>query len=259
MAACLRVQPPGPAAELQAETSFTDTLNQRVITVALQAAQPLTLAMSCGAPKGFYLDKILLNDKPLAVSRDNAFILSLKKSAVLKLVCKSLYLASPGDAFTKFQFVKDNKPAAAIVIPDKPSEEELFLAFRVQEYFRFYYANAVTPAVVVKLPIVSLSQAPTSGPRVLIGKAAKAYRDFWPWTSPARVRIGVDGDKLYITSKELCDAQLREGVYSLLQHLDKKYAYIGTIGGMLEGDKEKAMFEKAALRGKTLTIQKGTK
>lgn len=256
--ALLRFTSSDPTAAIAADSAVEDTLDQRVVTVNLAPAAPVAIAARAGAPEHFYLDAVTWDGVPLALTRSGEFVLRLERQGTLTLRYKSLYFASPGQAFADFPFVRERTAAATIVVPDAPSSEEEYVAYRVQEYFRYYYAKAGEPSADVRLPIVRAAEAPAAGPRVLVGKAAAAYRDFWPWESPSRVRIGVDPGKqvLYITSRELCDDAQRRGLYRLLAHLDGIHPYIGTLGeARFEHEHEKALFEKSGLLGSVLKAE----
>jgi len=242
---------------LRATTTAQDTLDHRTLTVALTPDAPLTIAAQAGAPAHYYLDTVEWNGTPLPLTEKGEFILSLTEPGTLTVRCKSLFFASPGQAFTDFPFVRDLQPQATIVIPDNPSAEDEYVASRVQKYFLHYYAKTTQPPVEVVLPIVRATDAPADGPRVLIGKAAAAYSNFWPWESPSRVRIGVDPEKqiLYITARELCTGDQREGLYRLFAHLDRTHPSIGVLGdARFEHEYEKALFEKSGLLGKVLAL-----
>ena len=77
----------------------------------------------------------------------------------------------PGRALLDYPFVKNSKPACAIVVPKGAGERERLAAFRIQEYFRYWYGRVQEPATEVLLPIRE-SDAPGSGPLVRLSITA---------------------------------------------------------------------------------------
>jgi hypothetical protein len=64
-------------------------------------------------------------------------------------------LFNPNDGeILDFPFVKDGQPNCVIVLPEKATETQRHAAYRIQEYWHYWYARAVQPATEVLLPIV---------------------------------------------------------------------------------------------------------
>ncbi len=245
-----------PVDALDYQSSSMDGLNTLTLDFKLKSQHGKGLAFTAEQPEGFYLNEVSLNGSQVPCTRNNGFVISFDKAADLKLEYKSLYFDSPEKSFLDFEFVKNNKPAAKIVIPENPAKEEEYLAFRFQEYFRYYYEK--TAKATVKLPIVRADTIPDSGNLIVIGKVAGKYAEFAPWKSPVRVRIGIKDNVLYVTALECFDSEMRKGTYRLFRALDKKYKYFGKMGNSrYEHPHEEKLYRKAGLIGNVLTAEDG--
>ncbi len=235
-----------PSDALQYTSGMTNNLNSMKINYQFSSAEAQILKLKAEQPDGYFLGNVAVNGKAIPFSRDNEFVADVNNKTTLSLAYNSLYFASPDKDFIDFEFVKDLKPAATIVIPAQPTKEEQFLAFRFQEYFRYYYDKA--KGVSIKLPILKSNAIPTSGQVILIGRSASQQTEFAPWKSPVRVRIGVKGRILYVAAIECFDAEMRNGVYRLFHCLDRKYKYFGKMGERkYEHPHEEQLYRKAGL------------
>ena len=260
---CARIETHGFNGAMKFTTKTTDTLKERTVSIRLQSSESQPVSMTVGEPDSYYFSEALINGERLPVSRTLRASFDCPPDAEIELKYNSLYFASTETELLNFPFATKDQPSAEIVIPDNATTEETYLASRLQEYFRYYFSNRYkNQHDDFVIPIVYESDASPGKPHVVIGKAAREYRQFWPWNTPARVRVGVDQQKnqLYVVSPEQCDADLREGFYRLLACLDKEYVYFGRIGDRkFEHPDEESLFAKAGLLGKTLRIEKEIK
>lgn len=142
---------------------------------------------------------------------------------------KSLFLESPAQEIRDFPFF-DVANTAQIVISQNPSEEELWAAQRLQDYFRFWGQEGMQPAREIELPIVRDAAKATVGkPQIIIGGAAGIRRE---------------GNKLTVGGKTHRKAMLK-----LLSVLDSRYFYTGTLPTT---GRDAESLKKAGLAGKTL-------
>jgi hypothetical protein len=142
---------------------------------------------------------------------------------------KSQYFASPVAEIREFPFFDENS-AAQIVLPEKPSADEEWVAQHLHDYFVFWGKEGMTPARDIELPIVrGAKSADASKPRIVIGDGKTVRRE---------------GNKLFVGGDSI-----REAALQLMAALDEKYFYTGTLP-TTGGDAE--ALKKAGLAGKTL-------
>jgi len=235
------------------ETFTTDRFNSLTVKIRWIWPETVTLLARAEQPEGFYLANMTADGGAVPFTRNNEFALVIDKAVDVELTFESLYFNSPGKDFLDFGFVRDGRPACAIVIPSGPTVEEEHLAFRFQEYFRYYFEKTNQENII--LPIVKTDRLPKRDGLILIGRSARGHAEFAPWKSPVRVRIGVTPDKrtLYATALPCFDAELRKGVYRLFGKLDERYKYFGKIGNSrFEHPHEKELYQKAGLIGKVI-------
>lgn len=140
----------------------------------------------------------------------------------------SRYFNSPVNDLQNFPYFKDAQ-TAQIVLPENSTTDEQWAAQRIQDYFQFWGKFCMTPAKEVNLSIVKKVDA--SHPAILIGGA----------------KIGVTRNAQTLT---IGTQNIREVTLALLQALDQKYFYCGTLP--TTGSDGEAL-KKAGLAGKTLT------
>lgn len=115
-----------------------------------------------------------------------------------------------------YPFVMKAKPACTIIIPKNATEPEKLAAYRLQEYFRFWYGYVVQPNADVLIPIVESDSAVsgrTVNVRVVPGLAAG--------------RITRKGDTLCVEAPDA--KQLEAAMLEMLRALDRKYWTPGTL------------------------------
>jgi len=118
-------------------------------------------------------------------------------------------LALSQEQLFAYPFVRDGRPACTLVVPRGASEAERHAAFRLQEYFRYWYGRATDPPSEVLLPI-SEEGREVRGPRVTFRAAIDL---------PARVSL--QGEELTVSGPH--DGSLLPLTLALLRALDARY------------------------------------
>jgi hypothetical protein len=142
---------------------------------------------------------------------------------------QSKYFASPAAELREFPFFDETR-TAQILLPEKPSADEEWVAQRLHDYFVFWGKEGIIPAREIELPIArGEKNADANKPRIVIGSGKTVRRE---------------GDTLFVGG-----ASIREAALQLMAALDKKYFYTGTLP-TTGGDAE--TLKKAGLARKTL-------
>jgi hypothetical protein len=113
------------------------------------------------------------------------------------------------NALLDFPFVKDGKPNCAIVVSPNATETERLMAWRVQEYFRYWYGRATKPEATVVIPIQKADK-PVEGPAVVLRIVTER--------AP---RVAMEAERLVIEAPN--DGELKSVVFRTLRALDRKY------------------------------------
>ena len=120
----------------------------------------------------------------------------------------SIFALADGDLLD-FPFVKDGKPNCVIVVAPNATEIERLMAWRVQEYFRYWYGRVTKPEATVVIPIQEAGK-PVGG-RAVVLRIAKGQAP----------RVALEGERLIIEAPEI--EQLKTVVFKMLRALDRKY------------------------------------
>jgi hypothetical protein len=144
---------------------------------------------------------------------------------------QSKYFASPVAELREFPFFDETR-TAQIVLPEKPSADEEWVAQRLHDYFVFWGKEELTPAREIELSIVrGEKNADATRPKIIIGGTAKTIR--------------CAGNTLFVGGDSI-----RETALQLMAALDEKYFYTGTLPA--KGRDAEAL-KKAGLAGKALS------
>jgi len=127
----------------------------------------------------------------------------------------------------EFPYVKENIPSCVIVVRDDAGERERLEAWRVQEYFRFYWKHGFGCANPVTIPITTAAQAPAAGAQVHILAGGNPPGATIPKGCDKQIliaeregllRLIVWGRDIYL---------LGEAVQDYLRVLDRKFPFVG--------------------------------
>lgn len=168
-------------------------------------------------PSDMTLAAAKANGKPLApkVDGDAYASCSLKLAGQTEFVAQftSTLFQLPEEQLVNFPFVKEGQPNCVIVLSAPHSAAQQHAAFRLQEYFRYWYGRAVQPPVEVRLPIVTGQMTPEQASRPIVYLRLKPQE-------PARVQLSSQKDLLISAPTE---EALRQTMFAVLRALDKKY------------------------------------
>jgi len=116
----------------------------------------------------------------------------------------------------RFRFFDGDRPAATLVVPEKPSPEVTRAAVALREYFRFYTQEVLARPQPVRLPVAAPG-APGEGATVVLRAA------------PGDASVTVTGGarpELRITAPE---ERLFDVTRELLRLLDREYPFYGIV------------------------------
>jgi hypothetical protein len=177
-------------------------------------------AVRVRVPEGMRVSGMTWNGAAAQFSEaDGAAQVSLELGAEGRLEAQfaSLFFALADDDLLDFPFVKDGTPGCVIVARPNASEIERTMAYRVQEYFRYWYGRASKPAVEVVIPIQE-SDKPAEGCAVVLSvRGGEASR------------VALKGRQLLITAPDA--VQLKALVFRVLRALDRKYSFFDLVIG----------------------------
>ncbi len=194
------------SAEVRETTSATGSRLEATLTGAGETALRIRV------PAGMRLVALRVDGRPVqARPEGDGVVARAKLGANTRLAAQfaSNLLDLPERALLDYPFVKNSKPACAIVVPKGAGERERLAAFRIQEYFRYWYGRVQEPATEVLLPIRE-SDAPGSGPLVRLSI-----------TAGKKPRVSLQGRDLVVEAASA--EELEESVFALLRALDWKY------------------------------------
>lgn len=194
------------SAEVRETTSATGSRLEATLTGAGETALRIRV------PAGMRLVALRVDGRPVqARPEGDGVVARAKLGANTRLAAQfaSNLLDIQERALLDYPFVKDGKPACAIVVPKGAGERERLAAFRIQEYFRYWYGRVQEPATEVLLPIRE-SDAPGSGPLVRLSIAAGK-----------KPRVSLQGRDLVVEASSA--EELEESVFAVLRALDRKY------------------------------------
>lgn len=138
------------------------------------------------------------------------FALDADGRGTLEIHYRSRLFALADSELLDYPFVVAGKPNCTLIVKPGATEMERRMAYRLQEYFRYWYGIVIQPAAKVVLPITE-SDRPASGPSVIIRIDPKA----------TAATVSRNADRLTIEAPD--DKQLEAATLATLRALDQKY------------------------------------
>jgi hypothetical protein len=159
---------------------------------------------------------VTLTGKVIKFEQDDkgiTFQTPIQAGGTLKLQYFSPVFLSPDSELTEFPAVEKCRAASQIILPKANGRLAELAAFWIQEFFNFYFLNAVSTPVELKLPIL---------------KAEEINRKF---PASFKLEIGknmvkIDGNTLLISGSD--ERKLAELTWDTLKIFEKKYPFYDT-------------------------------
>ncbi len=189
-------------------------------TATIAVSHSETTQVSIRIPGGVSVASVTVNTKPAAyrILNDQVVVRTkLGRNTQIKVQWKSKVFLAASGKLLNYQFVKEEKPNCTIIIDNNADEWDTAAANRLSEYFRYYYQEVKGKSV--NIPVMKKSAAySTKSNMIFIGKSAKPS---------GQGTISITGNRINVTAP---DSRSRHTlVFQLMQVLDKKYPYNGTI------------------------------
>jgi hypothetical protein len=202
----------------RAEVSEELGISKGVLKASLSGAGRATVRVR--VPEDMRVSAVAWNGATTEFSETRGvaeFSVEIGPQAHLEVQLISTLFALADNDLMDFPFVKDGKPNCVIVILPNAVEIERLMAWRVQEYFRYWYGRAVKPATQVIIPIQE-GNKPTEGRAVVLGIRAGQVP-----------RVALEGEQLVVVAPN--SEQLKAVVFKLLRALDRRYAFPDLLPG----------------------------
>ncbi|MFH0796924.1 MAG: hypothetical protein V2A65_07705 [Candidatus Omnitrophota bacterium] len=192
------------------------------VKISLKSTKGIKTEISVRLPEENSAVEVKVNDQAIGFKSGESrvvFAATLGTDNKIEVGWKSNLFQVSEEQVLAYQFITpEGKSRCTIVVDDAADENDNNTAFRLQEYFRYYYEK-VKKDPGVKIPIKKKSEAGELKNAVLIGIDAK---------SGYGINISAENNNLVITAP---DSLTRfEMVNRLMMVLDKKYVYYGVIG-----------------------------
>ncbi len=191
-------------------------------------------------PQGMRLASVQLDGRPLPVRREpggggSVLVQPKTGGTVVTAEFASDLFQSPEAALLDFPFVHNRRPGCRILVPPAAGPAVRRAAFRLQEYWRYWYARAVRPTCEVRIPIETRPEsAAISGPAVRLRIAPG---------SPGPGRVSLEENTLLIEAPN--GPAIEAAVFRLLALLDRRCFFPDRLPGT-------ALNKKTGLAGKVL-------
>lgn len=172
-------------------------------------------------PEDMRIDAVIWNGKkidPVDGSDSSEFLLTNNRQGELEVQYRSQLFALDDQDLLEYPFVVDGKPNCTLVVGSGATEMEHLMAYRLQEYFRYWYGVEVEPTTKVVLPIVETDR-PVDGATV----------NFRIDPELSSATISWQGDILTIAAPD--EKQLEYATLATLRALDRKYWTLGRLAG----------------------------
>ncbi len=240
-------------ARLHATVGLAGELHERVLQVTVHSAEtPCDIRPI--APEGYQAPPIGYwhhAARPDGPGEETSWPFRIEEPGMLEVRMPSEWFGSPAREILDFPFVEEAQPACTIVIPEDATSDEEYAAFRIQEYFRFWYSepNRDGEPTLEYIPIIPIVPGEAEGPRVIL-KRSQPGGGPQQVPPPWQAAIRLEGDDLVV---EYLRADLaKQAVYELLRLLDRKYRFHGATPEKFEHERELAVYERAGLVNQVL-------
>jgi len=217
-------------AQFSATVSFEGDIHERVLRIAIaEVAAPFEIA-----PLDTQDWRAQLRREPIRVS----------EPGVVEVRQFSNAFASPAEEILSFPFIEEGEPACSIVIPEDPTDEEEYAAFRVQEYFRFIGSQPDRDGKpTVEGPMIPIVRGEADGRRVVL---TTPPLDQVRANEPPPSSIRIEGGDLLVEYSPFA-ASPSAAVYRLLGLLDREHPFHGATPVKFEDEREMGIYERAGL------------
>jgi len=205
----------------QAAVTVTQGVARRTVRIALQPVRAgVEVTVRLSRPRTMHLASATCDSRPLAVDADT---LSLRVNAPAVLVAEfaSDVFRCTDTALFNFPFVRDGKPACTIFVPENVGPHIRRSAFRIQEYWRYWYGRALKPGRDVRIPIRTGAPLPAGNAAVVVLRLDAA--------APPSGAVAVHDNRLVIRAQN--GTTLEKVVSLLLDSLDRHYFFPDRIPG----------------------------
>jgi len=215
----------------QATVSREDSLAEQVIRARLMTETAAQAEVVARLPKHGRAISASVNGAAVAVEDGARFRAGLQAGTneiAVRFASGRFRLTK--SELLNYPFVTNRTPACVIVTGDRPDENERLAAGKIQDYFRFWHAQA-QPCAEVVIPILRASEVTGRSSLVLIGPpesnpvAAELKSRFAPAGPEGSVQL-LDPEKvLWITGTN--SSQTVEVLWDMLFALDEQYPFVG--------------------------------
>jgi len=194
----------------RAEVSAAGNAVRRTVVIRFTAARrPARIILAL--PKDMTLDSASLDGQTVPLGKDLSFAVPAGREGELNVKFRSAVFDAELRELLDFPFVRDGKPNCVIVCAADAAEDVRIAAYRIQEYFRYWYGRACKPTADVCLPIRG---AQTGGAQAVV--LLRVGGEHAP-------KVAVRGTELKIAAPN--PASLKATVFKLLRVFDTRYGY----------------------------------
>lgn len=215
----------------QATVGREDLLAEQVIRARITVEAAAQAEVVARLPKRGQAVSASVNGAAVAVEAGARFRADLRAGTneIAVRFASRRFRLTKGDLLG-YPFVTNRAPACVIVIGDRPDENDRLAAWKIQDYFRFWYAQAQPPAEVV-IPILRASEVAGRHSLVLIGSpesnpvAAELKSRFEPIGPEGSVQLLGPEKVLWLAGTNT--PQTVEVLWDTLFALDERYPFVG--------------------------------
>ncbi|NOY82198.1 MAG: hypothetical protein GXP31_14465 [Kiritimatiellaeota bacterium] len=227
----------GPFPLKQGEVAVTQGVARRLVRILMQPRRAgREVVLRLGRPRGMHLVAATLDGRTLGVDAEARFSFRLTAPAALVAEFASDTFQGTDAALFDFPFVRDGKPACTIFVPEKVGPRVRRSAFRIQEYWRYWYGRALKPGHDVRIPIRTGDPTPAGDAAAVVLRLDAAM--------PTSGAVAIQGNRLLVRAPN--ELMLERTVSHLLAALDHRFFFPDRILGS-------ALNNKVGLAGKVLT------
>jgi len=220
-AAAVEGGPDAPFPLLRATVTVTRDVTRRVVRIRLEPVRPgVEVRVRFSRPAGMQPAAVTLAGRRLE-RETGPCAFRLEAPAVLVAEFASDLFRCTDAALFNFPFVRDGKPACTILVPENAGPHIRGCAFRIQEYWRYWYGRALKPGRDVRIPIRTGAPPPAESAAAVVLRIDAAA------TAPGEVAI--HGNRLVIQARN--GAAIEKVVSRLLDALDRRHFFPDRIPG----------------------------
>ena len=219
--------------------------------------RPRRVALAVYVPPGVVPVRVVLNDTSVAFEQRGREVFFKSdepvEAARVTVVMQSTVFAGAWRDYLDFPFVGDDETLATVLYPESTDYADFRAARRIQEYFRFWYAEGADEARTVELPMRTQYDSAVPGALVVLGSRLPEGLVAPPETGQRPVStFNVDGRPV-LWIRGATAAERESLTVELLDLLDTRYPFTSALNlsGKLDPATRSARV-KADLAGKPL-------